>query len=124
MQAEMTTQTRRILVVDDNVDSAEMVAAMVSMWGHDVRVANDGEAALLVARDYHPEVVLLDLGLPDIDGFEVARKLKEEKLVGRLLVAVSGYGQPEDRARTRAAGFDEHLTKPIDPQVVRQVIQR
>lgn len=116
--------SRRILIVDDNIDSADMVAAMVSMWGHDVRTANDGEEALVVAREYRPEVVLLDLSLPGIDGFEVARLLRAEALVGRLLIAVSGYGQPEDRARTKAAGFDEHLTKPIDPQQMQEVIQR
>lgn len=116
--------TKRILIIDDNQDSAEMVAMLLSLSGHDVKVAVDGEEAIEVARAYHPEVVLLDLGLPGIDGYEVARRLQSEGLSGEMLVAVSGYGQPEDRLRTKAAGFDAHLIKPIDPTEVRKVVEQ
>lgn len=106
---------RRILVVDDNVDSAESLGMLLEMKGHDVRVAHGGEAALTVARAYRPEVVLLDIGLPDVDGYEVATRLRREPGLERmLLIAMTGYGQEEDRRRSHIAGFDEHLVKPVD----------
>jgi CheY-like chemotaxis protein len=111
-----------VLIVDDNADSAEMVAMLVSIWGHDVRVAVDGEHALEVAREYAPEVILLDLSLPGIDGYEVARRLRSGGATSALLVALSGYDRPEDRVRSRAAGFDAHLGKPIEPGAVRSLI--
>ncbi|HSK76004.1 MAG TPA: ATP-binding protein [Thermoanaerobaculia bacterium] len=107
---------RRVLVVDDNLDSAETIALMAQLWGHDVRTAHDGQAALTTAADYRPEVVLLDIGLPGMDGFEVAKRLREQEwMAGVMLVAMTGYGQEEDRRRSREAGFDHHMVKPIDP---------
>jgi DNA-binding response OmpR family regulator len=111
-----TRPGRRVLVVDDNLDSAETIALMAQLWGHDVRTAHDGQAALTTAADYRPEVVLLDIGLPGMDGFEVAKRLREQEwMAGVMLVAMTGYGQEEDRRRSREAGFDHHMVKPIDP---------
>jgi signal transduction histidine kinase/CheY-like chemotaxis protein len=104
----------RILVVDDNVDVADSLAALLKELGHDVRMAHAGPQALELAQDFRPEVVLLDIGLPGMDGYEVARRLRREPGPGGvLLVALSGYGQEEDRRRSREAGFDEHVVKPM-----------
>jgi signal transduction histidine kinase/CheY-like chemotaxis protein len=106
---------RRILVVDDNVDSAESLARLLEVAGHEVRTAYDGAAALSSARAQAPEVVLLDLDLPGMDGFEVARRLRQEPaLNGTLLIALTGYGQEEDKRRSQAAGLNAHLLKPVD----------
>jgi two-component system CheB/CheR fusion protein len=107
---------RRVLVVDDNRDLAESLAMVLRLWGHDVTVAYDGPAALTAARARPPEVVLLDIGLPYLDGFEVARRMRQEpKLRGARIVAITGSGREEDRQRSRDVGIDLHLTKPVDP---------
>lgn len=105
---------RRVLVVDDNVDAAEMLAETLRMVGFEVQVALDGPSALERAAPFAPDLVCLDIGLPGIDGFEVARRLRE--LGGRApkLIAITGYGQRDDRARSLAAGFDRHMVKPVD----------
>ncbi|HEV8629031.1 MAG TPA: PAS domain S-box protein [Thermoanaerobaculia bacterium] len=114
---------RRVLVVDDNVDAAESAAAMLTLWGHDVRAIHDGTMVLDAVRDQRPEVVLLDIGLPGRNGYDVARELRAlADSPVRLLVAMTGYGQDEDRRRSAEAGFDVHLTKPIDPQQLRELI--
>lgn len=113
---------RRILVVDDSVDSAETLAELLKIWGHDVRVAHDGETAIPAAREYRPEVVLLDIGLPGMDGFAVAAQLRKEGLGGRLLVALTGYGEQQDRDRAQEVGFDHHLVKPIDPDSLQKLL--
>jgi CheY-like chemotaxis protein len=113
---------RRILVVDDNVDSAETMAEILKLWGHEVETAHDGPAALEAARAHRPDAVLLDLGLPAMDGYETARRLRQEGL-GTLLVAVTGFGAAEDRRRTAEAGFDTHLTKPVSPEALRRVLR-
>jgi CheY-like chemotaxis protein/two-component sensor histidine kinase len=107
---------RRILVVDDNQEAAEMLSMLLQTLGeHRVTVAHDGESALRKAREERPEILLLDIGLPGLDGYEVGRKLRQDPTTnGALVVAVTGYGQEEDRRRSRAAGFDEHLVKPVD----------
>ena len=93
--------------------------------GHNVRVAHGGEEALAVFRDHRPEVVLLDIGLPDIDGYEVARRLRNgEGAAGVLLVALTGWGQSEDRQRSKEAGFDRHLTKPVEPAVLQSLFEK
>jgi len=118
------SRPERILVVDDNVDAAESLSRLLRMQAHEVRVAYDGLAALAAARDMNPDVVLLDIGLPEMDGLEVARSLRARDDGPRpLLVAMTGFGQAEDRARTAAAGFDHHLTKPVDPKVLRSLMQ-
>jgi PAS domain S-box-containing protein len=106
---------RRLLVVDDNADVADSLALLLRMAGHETRTAYDGPAALEAARDYRPEVVLLDIGMPGLDGYEVARRLRREPgLETVVLVALTGYGQEEDRRRCREARIDHHLVKPTD----------
>jgi len=105
----------RILVVDDNVDTARGMARLLKLLGHDVRVAHTGPEAIEAARGHRPEVVLLDIGLPGMSGYEVASQLRREDCcAGTLIIAISGYGQEEDRRRSKASGFDHHLVKPID----------
>ncbi len=103
----------RVLIVDDNADSVQMMEALLTMEGHEVRSAYDGATAIQVALEYQPELMFLDLGLPDMDGCEVAARLREQ-LPHTLIVALSGWGQDADRQRTREAGFDHHLVKPLD----------
>jgi CheY-like chemotaxis protein len=105
----------RILVVDDNTEAAELPGEWLRATGHTTRVAFDGPQAIEAAQQFQPEVALIDLGLPVMDGFEVARALSSSPQTSNVaLVAVTGYGQAMDRARTRDAGFEEHLVKPID----------
>ena len=105
----------RILVVDDNLDMAQGLARLMTLIGHDVKTVHDGPSAIEVARVYRPEVVLLDIGLPGMDGYEVAAMLRHDGCCeGAVFIAISGYGQDEDRLRSKAAGFDHHLVKPID----------
>jgi signal transduction histidine kinase len=107
----------RILVVDDNEDAALMLHYALTLAGHETRIALDGPTALSLAKEFRPDVALLDLGLPVMDGFELARRLRDGACTARLrLVALTGYGQASDRARTTEAGFDAHLVKPIDPE--------
>jgi two-component system CheB/CheR fusion protein len=114
---------RRVLVVEDNPDAAESLALLLRAAGHEVRVAADGPAALEAAAAFRPQVVLLDIGLPKMDGYEVARRLRRGAgRDGLLLVALSGYGQEEDRRRSRAAGFDAHLVKPADLDALQELL--
>jgi CheY-like chemotaxis protein/anti-sigma regulatory factor (Ser/Thr protein kinase) len=110
-----TDLPRRVLIVEDNAGAAKILACVLKKLGnHDVQIAYDGENGLKLAKAFHPELVLLDIGLPGIDGYEVAKRLRQEPDGNRLLVAaVTGYGQEEDRRRSKLAGFDEHLLKPI-----------
>ncbi len=114
----------RILVVDDSVDSAETLGELLKIWGYDVRLAHDGEAALAAAREYRPEVILLDIGLPGMDGFAVAKQLRKDGIGGRLLVALTGYGEQQDRDRAQEVGFDHHLVKPIDPDRLQKLLRK
>jgi CheY-like chemotaxis protein len=112
-----------VLVVDDNVDAADSLVALLEMWGHEAHARHDGPAVASAVSALRPEVVLLDIGLPGMDGYEVARQLRD--LPGEpapLLVAITGYGQPEDRRRSESAGFDVHLTKPVDPERLRELL--
>jgi signal transduction histidine kinase/DNA-binding response OmpR family regulator len=111
--AESTTP-RRVLVVDDNLDAARSITALLELQGHAVATAADGEQALARAAEFAPEVVILDVGLPLLDGYEVARRLRASSCPA-MLVAVTGYGQARDRAAAQAAGFDHHFVKPADP---------
>jgi two-component system CheB/CheR fusion protein len=109
------TVPRRILVVDDNRDSAESMAMLLQLSGHATWIAYDGHAALTLAAAHSPDVVLLDIGLPGIDGYQVARRLRElPQTCDSLLIALTGYGQADDRQRSAEAGFDGHLVKPVD----------
>jgi len=116
-------KSRRVLVVDDSEDAALSLAKLLRQSGHEVRVAHDGPSALAVARGDPPEVAFLDIGMPGMDGCELARRLRQEAgLRGALLVALTGWGQEEDRKRTREAGFDHHLTKPADPEALHRLL--
>lgn len=116
---------KRILVVDDNVDAAESLAELLMLKGHETRAVTDPRTALDVAPDFSPQVILLDIGLPDIDGFQVARRLRQmAQTRDSLLVAVTGYGQAEDRKASAAAGFDHHLVKPVNLRQLEDLIDR
>jgi CheY-like chemotaxis protein len=118
-----TGPSLRILVVDDNVDSVESLAALLRASRHDVRTAHDGPTALEAALDYLPNVVLLDIGLPRMNGYEVAEKMRQQPLIKNVvLVAMTGYGQESDRQRSREAGFDHHLVKPADIGKLQQIL--
>jgi len=113
----------RVLVVDDNVDAAESLGLLLKASGHDIQTAYDGPTALEAASDYHPQVVLLDIGLPGIDGYGVARRLRQDyNLKGVMLVAMTGYGQETDRRLSQDAGFDHHLVKPPDFAMLQQIL--
>jgi CheY-like chemotaxis protein len=107
---------RNILIADDNQDALESLALMLRMEGHEVTCASDGEEALALAGERRPEIVVLDVGMPKLDGCEVARRIRAESWGrGAILVALTGWGQDVDRRRSREAGFDMHLVKPVDP---------
>jgi len=108
---------RKILVVDDDLDVAESLSLWLHDWGHDVRVAHTGEQALAEARAFRPELLLIDVGLPGMNGHEAARRLRAlPEIDGAMLVAVTGYGQEDDRRLSREAGFDRHCVKPLSPE--------
>jgi DNA-binding response OmpR family regulator len=114
----------RILVVDDNQDAANSLAMLLRMKGHDVRTAYDGLEAIDAALSHKPEIVLLDVGLPRLNGFDVARRLREsEDLRTVILVALTGWGHDEDRRRSKEAGFDHHMVKPADPAALDRVLE-
>jgi two-component system CheB/CheR fusion protein len=119
--AEPGEITRRVLVVDDSSDGAETLARLLRADGLDVRTAVDGPSALAAAETFRPEVVLLDIGLPGMDGYQVAARLRQlPDTRAALLIALTGYGQDRDRRRAAEAGFDQHLTKPVDhPMLLR-----
>jgi CheY-like chemotaxis protein len=110
---------QRVLVVDDNADSAESLAMLLQMSGHEVFMAHDGEAAIQAADAHRPEVVLLDIGLPKVNGHDVCRHIRAQPW-GRdiMLVALTGWGQDNDRRRSHEAGFDGHLVKPVGPDAL------
>ena len=113
-----------MLVVDDNADAAQTLRMLLEDSGHDVRTADDGPTALAIAPVFRPNVVLLDIGLPGIDGFEVAKQLRQQPgLSSVMLVAMTGYGQLSDKQRSQEAGFDHHLVKPVSFRKVLQILR-
>jgi signal transduction histidine kinase/CheY-like chemotaxis protein/pimeloyl-ACP methyl ester carboxylesterase len=121
--AKPTGPALRVLVVDDNVDAATALEMLVGASGHRVWKAHTGQAALTAALDYRPDVILLDIGLPELDGFEVAKRIRQQPVLHNIvLVAVTGYGRETDRQRSQAAGFDHHLAKPVDFGKVQQIL--
>jgi two-component system, chemotaxis family, CheB/CheR fusion protein len=123
------TTPRRILVVDDNVDSAESLALLLKLSGHDVRTEFDGASAVSAAASYSPDIILLDIGLPHLNGYEAAQRIRAAEAAapgedGRrmLIVALTGWGQEDDRRRSRDAGIDAHLVKPVDPRELTRLI--
>jgi CheY-like chemotaxis protein len=107
--------TRRILLVDDNRDAANSLGTLLKFLGADVKIAYDGQSALESLRICRPSVILLDIGMPGLDGYEVARRIRQDAEFSHLvLIALTGWGQEQDRRRTRDAGFDHHLVKPVE----------
>ncbi len=120
---QRTAHTSRVLVVDDNLDAADMLVMMLQMFGHEVKAAYSGQSALATAFEYEPDVVLLDIGLPDMNGYEVARQLRQHaQTMGMRLIALTGYGQDSDRQQAEEAGFDHHLVKPVPPQKLQELL--
>jgi PAS domain S-box-containing protein len=121
--ANGATAKRRILVVDDNADAAESLAALLTIGGHETRMAHDGPEALQQAERFHPDVVFLDIGMPTLDGHETAKLIRRQPWGKEMvLVALTGWGQSEDRRRSKDAGFNHHLVKPADPAVVEKLL--
>jgi PAS domain S-box-containing protein len=120
-----TALPRRILVVDDNIDAATTLDVLLRSLGHETRVAHDGMTALEIAREFRPQVILLDIGMPGLDGYEVARRLRAMNNGQTFrIVAITGWGQDADRKRSKEAGFDLHLVKPVDPNVLVSVLEQ
>jgi two-component system CheB/CheR fusion protein len=118
-----TSQRRRVLVIEDTVDAADALCDLLALEGHDTRVAYDGPSGIAMARDFRPDVVFCDIGLPEMDGYEVARAMRaDDALRGMYLVALSGYARPEDREHSAQAGFDCHLAKPPSTETLIRVI--
>ncbi len=115
---------RRVLVIDDNVDAADSLGQLLELFGHAVDVAYDGPSAVEKARANPPDVVLCDIGLPGMNGYDVARAFRsDEALRGARLFAVTGYAQPDDRRRASEAGFDGHIAKPPDPDQLERLLE-
>lgn len=104
----------RVLVVDDNEDAADSLATLLGVMGYEVRIAYDGPEAIQAADEFEPAVALLDIGLPKLSGYDIARHVRARRGADVLLVAITGWGQEEDRRKAREAGFDHHFTKPAD----------
>jgi CheY-like chemotaxis protein len=118
-----STAKRRLLVVDDNKDAAESMSMLLEMWGHEVVYAYDGPSALETAQQWQPEAVFLDIGLPGMDGYQVAERLRKlPQAKHAVLIAITGYGQEDDRRRSQRAGIDHHLVKPVAPDALRNLI--
>ena len=114
---------RRILLVEDNMDSAESLGEVLEFWGYQVSISRDGKQALAQAEVIHPNVVLLDIGLPEMDGYEVARRLRREPYMEKaMLVALTGYNP--DQQRNQEAGFDYYFTKPVDLDALEQLLKQ
>ncbi len=117
----MTSPLKQVLLVDDNEDARELLGGLLEIQGYQVQVAADAPGALEIAARWKPQIIVLDLGLPEVDGWELARQLRQvEGLAGVRIVALTGYGSERDRERSREAGIDQHLLKPIEiSQLVR-----
>jgi PAS domain S-box-containing protein len=124
-QCEGPERSLRILVVDDNVDTAQSLAQLLKLYGHELHVAHTGQKALQMALAEKPDVVLLDIGLPGMDGYQVAKHIREhEELAGTRLIAVTGYGRESDQERSSQSGFNQHLVKPVDPAKLQALLAK
>jgi len=122
-RAAVPAAGKRILVVDDNLDAAESIAVYLRLEGHEVRTVSDGPQALACARVFAPQVAVVDIGLPGMSGYDVARRLRQDGApTPSLLIALTGYGQKEDRSKSQDAGFHHHFVKPADPRAIQSVI--
>ena len=120
---EQPAPPSRVLVVDDNLDAADLLVMVLQTFGHEVQVAYSGQTALEMAIQYQPDFVLLDIGLPEMDGYEVARHLRQQPQTKDVwLIAITGYGQDSDRQRTQEAGFDHHLVKPVERRKLQNLL--
>jgi two-component system CheB/CheR fusion protein len=118
-------KSRRVLVVDDNVDSATSLARVLGLWGHEVWVAHGGPEAIEIAAARRPDVVLLDIGMPGMDGYQVAEHLRNHPEAGTpTLFALTGYGQEEDRRRSHEVGIEHHFVKPVDLDELQAALAR
>jgi DNA-binding response OmpR family regulator len=124
MEMQQSTAVRRVLVVDDNEDAADSLAMLLTVRGDDVRIAYDGAEAVAAEHDFNPEVVLLDIGLPKLSGYDVAKRIRSVRGDAVLIIAITGWGQEDDRRRAREAGFDHHFTKPVDFEMLLDLIDR
>jgi DNA-binding response OmpR family regulator len=124
MEASPATMERRVLVVDDNEDAADSLATLLGVMHYQVRVAYDGPEAIEAADEFEPAVALLDIGLPKLSGYDIARHIRSTRGGDVLLVAITGWGQEEDRRKAREAGFDHHFTKPADFEVLLELIEQ
>jgi DNA-binding response OmpR family regulator len=115
---------RRILVVDDNADAADTLGMLFEVRGDEVRIAYDGLEALATEDAFKPAVVLLDIGMPKLSGYDVAKRIREARGASVLIVAITGWGQEDDRQRARDAGIDHHFTKPVDFESLADIIDR
>jgi CheY-like chemotaxis protein len=123
MEPVILSASLRVLVVDDCPDTTWSLALLLQTWGHDPIVAHDGPTALALAREFQPDVILLDLALPGMDGCEVASRLRSQENGDRLyLLSVSGYGREEDRHRALQAGCNDHWIKPVEPETLRHLL--
>ena len=114
----------RVLVVDDNLDAAAMLAELLSIYGHETRVANSGLVALAMVREFRPALVILDIGMPGMNGYETAKRIRADDPSGSVtLVALTGWGAEADQIKARDAGFDHHFTKPVELDKVQSVLQ-
>jgi CheY-like chemotaxis protein len=115
----------RILIADDNRDAADTMGMLLELGGHEVIIAHSGNQALQLGREHRPDVVILDIGMPDLNGYDVARTARNEEWgKSAYLIALTGWGQAEDKERARLAGFDRHLTKPVDPDLVEEILKQ
>src|SRR6185436_11108059 len=124
MNSAVKGDDARVLVVDDNEDAADSLATLLNVLGYTVRVAYDGPDAIAAADEFRPDAALLDIGLPKLSGYDIARHMRSTRGEDVLLVAITGWGQEDDRRKAREAGFDHHFTKPADFEQLLQLIDR
>ena len=122
ISAQTSGTPPRVLVVDDNEDAADSLATLLGVMGYEVRVAYDGPEAIAAADEFQPAVALLDIGLPKLSGYDIARDVRGKRGRDVLLIAITGWGQEEDRRKAREAGFDHHFTKPADFDLLLELI--
>jgi CheY-like chemotaxis protein len=123
-RTSLTESRPKVLVVDDNEDAADSLATLLDVMGYSVRIAYDGPEAIEAADEFQPEVALLDIGLPRLSGYDIARHVRQKRGRDVLLVAITGWGQEDDRRKAREAGFDHHFTKPADFDMLLELIGR